>query len=185
MSLIRSEAVIMAKIDGTCTSCFKNKAKEHHYQCDRCIETNALKRRRNPEKYLEHGRKSEQRRYEMSKFKKKSQRTPEEEREYQRVKKAKSRADASGHLSDEHKLKISVAMKKSNALKAGRKEAFAKEDKVVPKRKYKTASWISPVRMMGMVNELELFISNLPDMSASAYIEGRENLIKSILKRGE
>ena len=71
-----------------------------------------------------------------------------------------------------------------DAIAEGRRNAFAKKDKG-EKRTYTKRIGVSPMQMQGMINELEMFISKLSKMTASEYLEGRENLIKNILLRGK
>ena len=97
-----------------------------------------------------------------------------------------------GPLSEERKKAIGDGMRlaaaKRRARKEGRKKAFEKKDEElmskIPKRKYKRKVSASPVQMQAMVAELEAFISKLPEMTASEYLEKRELLIKNILIRG-
>lgn len=74
--------------------------------------------------------------------------------------------------------------RKKYASKKARREALAGKDEL-PTRKYTRRVDASPIQIQSMVNELELFIGNLKSMSASEYLEERENLIKTILLKGK
>ena len=75
------------------------------------------------------------------------------------------------------------AWRKKKANQRARAKAFGNKD-TGEKRKYTKRVKTAPVQMQGMINELEMFIANLPRMTASEYLEAREQLIKSILIRG-
>lgn len=83
-------------------------------------------------------------------------------------------------MSEEHKLKIRAGVARAKA----RREAFGGKDTLVEPRKYKKRVPIASLQMAGMVNDLERFIGNLGMMSATDYLEAREELIMSIIKRG-
>jgi hypothetical protein len=67
--------------------------------------------------------------------------------------------------------------------KDARKEALAKQDKV--KRTYtRKVPLLHPLQLQSIINDLEVFIAELPSMKATEYLEKRELLIKTILRKG-
>jgi hypothetical protein len=64
-----------------------------------------------------------------------------------------------------------------------REDAFGKKD-TGDKKRYKKRVPVPAILMAGMVADLEQFINNIPTMSATDYLEERENLIKGIIVRG-
>ena len=151
MSVIRTDAIEQAKLNGICTQCLKNEAMPHRFQCERCIATNKRKNeRRRKMKMCKCGQPAVEGKRSCAKC-------LEKNRVYWRRKKAEQLA---------------------------RVKAFGKKD-TGEKRKYTKRVPLSPVQMQGMINELELFIRNLPHMKASEYLEARENVIKNILLRGK
>ncbi len=88
-------------------------------------------------------------------------------------------------MTDEHKAKISMGVARAKAQRDARKATFANQDtEYLAKRKYKKRMPIASLQMSGMVHDLERFIANLSTMSATDYLEMREDLIISIIKRG-
>lgn len=74
---------------------------------------------------------------------------------------------------------------RKKARNEARKQAFASKDtEYVAKRKYTKRADITSVQMAGAVYDLESFISKLGSMSAADYLEARESLIRSIIRRG-
>lgn len=177
MGVIRSEAVKLAKQMGLCTQCMKHKAEPERFQCTRCIETNHRKwfKRRS-------GRMKQKTKEARAKgICTKCLKSPAKEGraycepclEADKNRQRKNRGEGKRTLSPEHR----------QAISDGRARAFAKKD-TGEKRHYSKRVKTPQVQMQGMINELELFISRLPNMTASEYLEARVNLINSILLRG-
>lgn len=71
------------------------------------------------------------------------------------------------------------------ALSQARRDAFGNKDTMPSEiRRYKKKLPVASLQMAGMVNDLERFIGNMKMMSAVDYLEAREDLIMSIIKRG-
>ena len=90
-------------------------------------------------------------------------------------------------MSEEIKDKIRVGVARAKANREGRKDRFGEFDEIptgIIKRKYKKRLPIASLQMAGMVNDLERFMGNMGIMSATDYLEAREELIMSIIKRG-
>ena len=104
--------------------------------------------------------------------------------EYERLRKQQQRAKKPSKLSDDHIKKIRDGVARYHANKNARKDAFSKKDTGTGKRKYKRRRPIASLQMAGMINDLERFIGNLSMMSATDYLEAREELIVGIIKRG-
>lgn len=186
MSELRKKAVEEAKAKGICTQCLKHKAAPHRYQCQRCIDTNQRKQRKRSVIMKKATREAHAKGICTKCLKNKAVkgfRYCEACREKDRARKKNERGGGVVKHSEETKRRIGDAIRKSNAMKKGREQAFAKKD-VAPKRKYTRHVELTPVQMQGMVNELEMFIATLPNMTASEYLEAREVLIKNIVLRG-
>lgn len=156
---IRSKAVEEAKRNGICSQCLKHKAKEHMWQCERCINTNRRKR----------------------------------ERMNQMTKSTNMCVQCNKHPREEGKKRCPSCLAKGRAQWYKRKarvkarlEALGSKDEGEPRevRKYTRRVDINPIKLQSMVNELELFITKLPSMTAKEYLEEREMLIKSIIIKG-
>ena len=158
---IRAQSVAKAKKIGICTQCLKLKALKHHYQCQRCIDTNRKKRR---DKEMKADRENNCKRCGKK----------------PRFEGKMLCADCGEKAREAWRRKYA----KTKALKNARKEAFASKDTGIGKRTYKKRMPIASLQMAGMVNDLERFIGNLKMMSATDYLEAREELIKSIIRRG-
>lgn len=159
---IRGEAVERARAQGLCTQCLKNKTASHRYQCQRCIDTNHRKQER---KRMKADREN---------LCSRCGRAPRRE--------GRKTCDPCAEKLRERWRKGYYKRKK---LEAARKEAFGDKDTGTGKRKYTKRMPIAPVQMAGMVNDLEQFIGNIKHMSAMTYLEAREELITSIIRRGK
>jgi hypothetical protein len=199
MLSVRQRAVKKAKKMGICTQCLKHPATEARYQCQRCIDTNRRKQKmrlERPEGMSDEDWKdlSEKRAYDRKK--KNAQRSRER---YHRIKaerggvhprsKGSKQQPRNGKLfimTDEHKAKIAMGVARAKAQRDARKATMAKQDSepLVTRGKYKKRVPVAPIQMAGMVNDLERFIANMKIMSAHEYLEAREELIISIIKRG-
>jgi len=166
---IRAQAVEQARAEGLCTQCLKNKAAPHRFQCQRCIDTNKRKWERRMTLSPEERRKRET-----------------DKKQRQRAKKRELRLNKGKRvLSEEHIQKIRDGVRRAKAEREGRKKAFgAKDTEYIAKRKYTRRAPIASVQMAGAVADLERFIGNLSTMSATDYLEAREELIRSIIRRG-
>ena len=158
---IRAESVAKAKAIGICTQCLKLRALKHHYQCQRCIDTNRKKRRI---KEMKVDREDNCRRCGKK----------------PRVENRTLCADCGERAREAWRRKYA----KNRALKKARKEAFASKDTGTGKRHYKRRVPVASIQMAGMVHDLEKFIGDIRCMSVADYLKAREELINSIIRRG-
>lgn len=161
---VRQYAVEKAREAGLCTQCLKHTAAEHRSQCPRCINTNKRKWEGKMDKKMKALRKSDP-------------------KEYARVKKLKTGRKYKP-LSEEHIQKIRIGVARAKAERDARKNAFGAKDTGAGKRTYKRRVPLASVQMAGMVHDLEKFITNIRCMSVQEYLAEREELIRSIIRRG-
>ena len=73
--------------------------------------------------------------------------------------------------------------RKKNVRNKARKAVLESKDK--KPRVYKHRLNVAPVQMQGMLNELEMFIRKIPEMTAQEYLQERERLITVIVLKGK